>query len=216
TGAEKRRVGAFAADDRVVAGAAVERVVTAATVEGVVAVAAEELICARAPGQHVIAVAADQLSSGQQPVGFVERDRVVAVAAGGRDLGGVGGRRVAVDGYGAAVHKKVPCQVPAGRDGVALVVAGLGQHAGACGKARTNCHGCGPFKDLAAPHLEEAEPGADPCKMASTNCGTISARMNRIKFETVTISNPAGVLAGRAKPRPIAHPDASGPPTPPP
>ena len=128
-GAEERRVGAFTANDRVVALAADEGVVAVAAVEGVVAVAAEELICAGAAGQRVVAVAAEQLCGGQHCV--VERDRVVAVPAEHHDFGGVGERRLAaVDGYGAVVHENLPSRVAAGRDGVAVVVSGLHEHAG--------------------------------------------------------------------------------------
>ena len=88
---------------------------------------AEELVCARAAGQHVVAVAAEQQGGGQRPVGFVERDRVVAALAEDLDLSGISDRScAALDGYGPPVHENLPSSIAAGHDRVIEGVTELG------------------------------------------------------------------------------------------
>jgi hypothetical protein len=67
------------------------------------------LVRARAASQHVVAGAAEQQGGGERPVGFVERDRVVAALAEYLDLSGISDRGcAALDGYGPPFTRICP------------------------------------------------------------------------------------------------------------
>jgi hypothetical protein len=132
---------AISANQRVVARAAEQQVVAAFAEEGVVARAAEQLVRARAASQHVVAGAAEQQGGGERPVGFVERDRVVAALAEYLDLSGISDRGcAALDGYGPPVHENLPSSIAAGHDRVIEGVTELGEQVGGGRKRRFDSH----------------------------------------------------------------------------
>src|SRR5260370_10983837 len=95
---------------------------------GVVAGATEQLLGARTDGQRVVADSAEQLGGGQRAVRLVERNRIVAALAEHLDRGRVGdGGLTAIDGHGAAVHKKLSSRVTTSHDGVIDAVTYFGK-----------------------------------------------------------------------------------------
>ena len=114
-----------AAGERVVAGAAEQEVEAASAEEGVVVALTEEHGRLPEPPVRVsLPAPPNRLARGQRPVGFVERDGVVAAQAEHLDQAGIGDRRrAAQDGHGAAVDENVAGRVAAGRDRVVEVVA---------------------------------------------------------------------------------------------
>jgi hypothetical protein len=146
-GLAEHLVVAVAAGERVVAGAAEQKIVATFAEQGVVAGFAEQLVRAGAPGHDIVTVAAEQVGVGQRTIGFVERDRVVALEAKHLHRRGIGDRRrTALDGNGAAVDQNVTGRVAAGRDRVVEIVSGRRQHAGTRDKSGGNSHRHGPLE----------------------------------------------------------------------
>jgi hypothetical protein len=86
----------------------------ALAIEDVIAGLTKQKIRAGAAGQNVIARAAKQLRRWQRTIGFVERDRVIAVQAEHLNFAGVSGRRLtAVDRDRTVVDENVPSRIAA-------------------------------------------------------------------------------------------------------